>query len=263
MRVSRLTDVPRSLPRHRLTHLALAAVIAVAATACTGARPQLATKVESTTTAFDGGGEDADVSEVAEATTNPIAVYPNATDDTPTRQIAADDATSAPDVPVVFLVKRHRGERLEVYLPTAPAGSTGWVSAEDVALSRVAYRIEISLSSHRLRVLDEGRPVLDERISVGVADRPTAGTKYYVKELLQPPDQGGPYGRFTYVLSGASTSLDSFTSGEGIIGIHGTSARGSIGEDTPAGSIGVEPDVLDRLIRDIGLPLGTPVTVLP
>lgn len=236
--------------------------VALAAAACTGPRPQLASKVESTSTVpTDGRGEVAS-SEAAEAKAAAIDVYPNATDDTPSRQITAAEATSSPDVPIVFLVKRHSEERLEVYLPTAPAGSTGWVRTDDVNLSRVSFRVEISLSEHRLRVFDDGRRVLDEPAVVGDTDRPTAGTRYFLKELLQPPDQSGPYGRYAYVFSGASTSLDSFASGQGIIGIHGTSDRSSIGANTAMGSIGITSEALDRLVDDIGLPLGTPVTVL-
>lgn len=267
MRISRLTDVLLSPSRRRLAGVALVAAIVMAATACTGARPHLAAKAETTTTTptggGDGGGGDATESEAAQAKASPIDVYPDATSGTPARQITAAEATSAPDVPVVFLVKRHSGERVEVYLPTAPAGSTGWVRTQDVTLSRVAYRIEIFLSGHRLQVFHDGTSVLDEPTAVGVTDRPEAGRTYYLKELLQPPNQGGPYGRYAYVLSGARTSVDSFVSGAGIIGIHGTSDRRSIGQDTTKGSIGVLPSVLTQLVDKIGLPLGTPVRVRP
>lgn len=242
--------------------IALALAVAVAASACTGPRPHVASKVETTTIPGDGQ-ESTDTSEAAEAKGDAIDVYPSATGSTPTRQITAADATSAPDVPLVFLVKRHTGDRLEVYLPTAPAGSTGWVRARDVRLSRVSYRVEISLGSHRLRVFEDGRSVLDEDAAIGVTDRPAAGTTYYLKELLQPPDPSGPYGRLAYVFSGANTSVESFTSGGGIIGIHGTSDRPALGGDTTTGSIGIATEVLDRLADQIGLPLGTPVRVFP
>lgn len=246
-----------------MARVALAAALALLLGACTGARPHLSSKVEKSTTNPGDGPERTVTSEAAEAEDPVIDVYADATGDTPTRQITATDATSAPDVPLVFLVKRHQGNRLEVYLPTAPAGSTGWVRAGDVRLSRVSYRIEISLQTHHLEVFDDGRRVLEADVSIGVTDRPVAGTTYYLKELLQPPDPTGPYGRLAYVLSGANTSVASFTSGEGIIGIHGTSDRRTLGGDTPKGSIGIATDVLDRLADQIGLPLGTPVTVLP
>lgn len=265
MRVSRLTDVLRSPTRRRLVPIALAAAVALTAAACTGARPHLASGVEATTTIPGGQGTTraSETAEVAEAQAAAIDVYSSATDESPTSQLTAADATSAPDVPLIFLVKHSRGERLEVYLPTAPAGSTGWVRAADVRVSRVSFRVELELSSHRLRVFDEGRSVLDEEVAIGVTDRPMAGTTYYLKELLQSPDQSGPYGRLAYVLSGANTSVESFTSGDGIVGIHGTDDRSSLGSDTAKGSIGVAERVLDRLADQIGLPLGTPVTVLP
>lgn len=232
--------------------------------ACVGERPTLAqdteppdtTVLETTTTA------PAPPAKVAEAKETSIPVFDSATDPTPNGEITAAEATAAPDIPIVFLVRREQNNRLQVYLPTAPSGSTGWLRKEDVTVSKVTFRIEVSLSKHRLRVFDGSTTVLDELVSIGRSDRPDLGDSYYIKELLQPPDASGPYGTYAYGLSGFTTSLSSFDDGTGIVGIHGTDDPGSIGVDVPNGCIGLENTVISRLVDDIGLPLGTPVEII-
>ena len=132
---------------------------------------------------------------VAQAKADSIQIFDDATVATPTTRfdggvITAADATSAPGIPIVFLVKEAVGDngRYEVFLPVRPNGSTGWVSASDVDITNVPYRIEVAIAEHRLRVFDGEEMIVDEPIGVGTADRPTPGGIYYLKELLQPPD---------------------------------------------------------------------------
>jgi lipoprotein-anchoring transpeptidase ErfK/SrfK len=136
------------------------------------------------------------------------------------------------------------------------------VSSSDVTVSSVTFRIEVSLSRHRVRVFDGDEEVLDEPASIGRSERPEPGVVYYIKELLQPPDDDGPYGTYAYGLSGFSTDLTSFDDGTGIIGIHGTDDPDSVGSDVRTGCIGLANDVITRLVDDIGLPLGTPVEIV-
>ncbi|MGH9273072.1 MAG: L,D-transpeptidase [Acidimicrobiales bacterium] len=244
---------------------AILLLIAIGTTAaCVGERPTLAddteppatTAVETTTT------EPEPPAKVAQAKAESISVFDSESDPTPNEEITAAEATAAPDIPLVFLVRREQNSRLEVYLPTAPSGSTGWLRAEDVTVSKVTFRVEVSLSKHRLRVFDGEKTVLDEPASIGESERPDAGGTYYIKELLQPPDPDGPYGAYAYGLSGFSTSLSSFDEGSGIVGIHGTDDPDSVGTDVPTGSIGLENTAISRLVDDIGLPLGTPVEIV-
>jgi Uncharacterized protein conserved in bacteria len=151
--------------------------------------------------------------------------------------------------------------RYNVYLPVRPNGSTGWVDADDVTVSTVAYRIRLGITEHRIRVFDGEKVVLDEPIGVGTTDTPSPQGIYYVKELLRPPDQNGPYGHYAYGLSGFSNQLTSFAGGNGVIGIHGTNDPASIGHDVSHGCIRVNNEVIDRMVNDIGLPLGTPVEI--
>ena len=119
----------------------------------------------------------------------------------------------------------------------------------------------VGLTEHRIRVYRDDEVIVDEPVGVGRGDRPTPGGTYYIKELLQPPDPTGPYGTYAYGLSGFSNVLQSFNGGNGVIGIHGTNEPEAIGTDVSSGCIRVHNDVIEHLVEDIGLPLGTPVEI--
>jgi lipoprotein-anchoring transpeptidase ErfK/SrfK len=161
--------------------------------------------------------------------------------------------------PLVFLVERQQGDWIEVLLPIRPNGSTGWIRARDVTLAQNPFRIDVKLAEHRIAVYEGDQLVLDEPIAVGTADTPTPGGRYYIKELLQPPDPTGPYGTYAYGLSGFSNELESFNGGDGVIGIHGTNDPSSIGNDVSHGCIRMTNEAIESLVPR--LPLGTPVTI--
>lgn len=201
-------------------------------------------------------------SKVAQALSDTIDVFADATTDTPAQQITAAEATSAPNIPIVFLVQSESDDRLEVFLPIRPNGSRGWVRRDDVTVATVSYRIEVGLTEHRIRIYDGDTVIVDEPIGVGKADAPTPGGTYYLKELLQPPDPAGFYGPYAYGLSGFSNVFTTFNGGPGVIGIHGTNDPSSIGQDASRGCIRLDNTVITRLVEEIGLPLGTPVDIL-
>jgi lipoprotein-anchoring transpeptidase ErfK/SrfK len=205
-----------------------------------------------------------EVSWVAEALVDPIAIFDDPADAVPARHLAAADAVTVPEqTPMVFLVRdrdRAGSGWLEVYLPVRPNGSSGWVRTRDVSLTEHRYRIEVSLSARELRVFDDGRLILAHAVGIGRRDRPTPGGVYFIKELLQPPDPDGVYGTFAYGLSGFSNVLETFAGGQGVVGIHGTNDPSSIGQETSAGCIRLPNDVIEKLVTF--LPLGTPVEIL-
>lgn len=165
--------------------------------------------------------------------------------------------------PRVFMVKSQDGGWVEVFLPVRPNGATGWVKADEVVLQTVRHRVEVRLSDHELILYEGGEVQKRYPIGVGRVDRPTPGGVYYIQELLAPPDPGGPYGPFAYGLSAFTEvpALRNFAGGEGIIGIHGTSDRASIGTEASSGCIRLyNEDITD--IKDNGLPLGTPVDII-
>jgi lipoprotein-anchoring transpeptidase ErfK/SrfK len=203
---------------------------------------------------------EAGTSTVAQARGDAIGVWrtPNG-DDPPAHTLRKADE---PNHQVVMLVKQQFGGNwLEVYLPAAPPGSTGWVRVRDVRLSRHRFRIEVSRSAHTLTVYAGDVSALETPVAIGPdAPQPTQGL--YIKSLLEPANQTGPYGRYAYGLSGSPTSVDAFATGSGLVGIHGTNAPGTLGHDASRGSMAIGADDLNRLVSSIGLPLGTPVEIV-
>lgn len=199
---------------------------------------------------------DPHTSLVAEAAVPNIDVYDRPDDPEPSRSLEHPTEVGAP---LVFLVDRERDDWLKVLLPVRPNGSTGWIRADQVTLTQHDYRIEVYLDRHRLKTFKGDDVILSTAIAVGTQDTPTPGGRYYIKELLQPPDPTGPYGTYAYGLSGFSNVLESFAGGEGVIGIHGTNDPSLIGQDVSAGCIRVTNKAIETLVPV--LPLGTPVEI--
>lgn len=248
----------------RAVAIASASAVLVAA-GCTGERPRLSDEPQVTSTTPDPDEEAEPPPDpatlAAESTTDAISIYPDATSTEADEELTADDATSTPGSPIVFLVVREQGERFEVQLPTEAPGTTGWVDKADVEVVTITYRVQVLLDDHRLRVFDaDDEVVVDQRITVG-DDEPDPG-EYFLTELLEAPDPDGPYGDHAYVLSGSTTTEAAFESGRGLVGIHAGADEDDLGEDTGSGCVGVTGDVMEQLIEEIGLQLGTPVQIV-
>ncbi len=249
--------------RHRITAVLLASVVALAS--CGGddgggdASADDPTTTEPATGegggfAGGGGATSGEVALVAEAKPAQVQVYASASEDDPTTTLDNPNENGAP---LVFLVEEDLGDWLKVLLPVRPNGSTGYVRAADVNVVENPYRIDIALADHRLVVTKGDEVVADEPIGVGTESTPTPGGKYYIKELLQPPDPGGAYGPYAYGLSGFSNVLEEFNGGDGVIGIHGTNEPELIGTDVSHGCIRMSNEAITDLAAV--LPLGTPV----
>jgi lipoprotein-anchoring transpeptidase ErfK/SrfK len=193
---------------------------------------------------------------VATAVPAQIQVYATAAEDQPTTTLDNPNENGAP---LVFLVDEDQGDWLKVLLPIRPNGSTGFVRKADVTVAENPYSIDIKLSEHRLIVTKGDEVIADEPIGVGTASTPTPGGRYYLKELLQPPDPNGAYGPYAYGLSGFSNVLEEFNGGDGVIGIHGTNEPELIGTDVSHGCIRMSNEAITELAGM--LPLGTPVVI--
>jgi lipoprotein-anchoring transpeptidase ErfK/SrfK len=251
--------------RHRIAAAALASLVALSS--CGGGSDDETSSAGSgdTTTSVpeaEGGGftatdeASAAVSLVAEAVPARVQVYASASEDEPTTTIDNPNENGAP---LVFLVDEDLGEWLKVLLPIRPNGSTGYVKAADVEVAENPYSVDIKLAEHRLIVTRGDEVVADEAIGVGTESTPTPGGRYYIKELLQPPDPGGAYGPYAYGLSGFSNVLEEFNGGDGVIGIHGTNEPELIGSDVSHGCIRMSNEAITDLAGI--LPLGTPVHI--
>lgn len=161
--------------------------------------------------------------------------------------------------PRTFLVEDRRGEWLQVLLPVRPNGSTGWIRNDDVELTRTAWSVEVDLADFELRASLGDEVVIRSAIGYGSQDTSTPGGRYYLTELLRPPDPGSVYGVYAFGISGFSDVHHDFAGGEGVIGIHGTNDPSSIGNRVSNGCIRVPNDVITDLAQR--LPLGTPVTI--
>jgi hypothetical protein len=184
---------------------------------------------------------------------------------TPNEDVRPDRTLRASDEPngqIVMLVKQELGPTwLEVYLPTAPPGSTGWVQRSDLTLSRHRFRIEVARSTHTLTVYAGEVSALEAPVAIG-PDAPEPSVGLYIKSLLEPADADGPYGRYAYGLSGSASRTDAFQSGSGLVAVHGTGDESTLGQDVTRGSLAIGAEDLNRLVSSIGLPLGTPVDIV-
>jgi len=194
---------------------------------------------------------------VATANHPRIDVYPGPQAVAPVRTMSSPTETGAP---LVFLVEDQTPGWIQVHLPVRPNGSTGWVRAGDVDLTQNDYRIEVRLSAFSITVWKGPAVLLSEPIGIGAGATPTPGGKYYIKELLQPPNPNGPYGAYAYGLSGFSEVLTSFNGGSGVLGIHGTNDPTSIGHPVSYGCIRMNNASIIALARM--LPLGVPVEIM-
>jgi lipoprotein-anchoring transpeptidase ErfK/SrfK len=145
-----------------------------------------------------------------------------------------------------------------VQLPIKPNGVAGWVRASAVRTGPVHSSVVVDISSKRLTLYRQGRPVLRTTVAVGSSATPTPTGHYYVNQRLIPPDPGGPYGPAAIGISAYSNVLTGWTQG-GPIAIHGTNEPWSIGHAVSNGCIRVRNAVLRRLFEVT--PAGTPVFI--
>lgn len=162
-------------------------------------------------------------------------------------------------LPLVMLVERRRGRWLRVKLPVRPNGSSGWIRARDVRLRANPYRVRVLLTKKRLEVWRGKRLLGSPRIGVGQAVSPTPTGRYFITDLVKPPDPSGMYGPYAFGLSAFSPVYTDFRGGPGQIGIHGTDAPEALGSEVSAGCIRLGNRTITRLAAL--LPLGTPVSI--
>jgi lipoprotein-anchoring transpeptidase ErfK/SrfK len=241
------------------------ALAAVAAAGCGGkdkpsaTSTQIPNSVSSNIAAVAGVGVD---STILTATTSSVAVYP------------APDTTSNGTGPVklhlsnpnqdgaklVFLVTAKLPGWWQVLLPVQPNGSTGWVRASQVTASTTPYQIVVSRGAHTLTLYKSGAVIATEKVAIGTSDTPTPGGRFYLAELLKPPNPNGPYGPYAFGLSGFSTTLASFDGTKPVIGLHGTNQPQLLGQDVSHGCIRLSNDAITRLAGTV--PTGTPVSIV-
>jgi lipoprotein-anchoring transpeptidase ErfK/SrfK len=145
-----------------------------------------------------------------------------------------------------------------VQLPLRPNGRTAWVAAWRVRLASVTTRIDVDLTARRLRLYLAGRVQLTTRVGIGARGTPTPTGRFYVNQILIPPEPDGPFGPAAFGVSAFSPTLSYWPQG-GPIAIHGTNDPSSIGAAVSHGCIRISDAAARKLY---GLVLaGTPVVI--
>ncbi len=162
-------------------------------------------------------------------------------------------------IPLTLLVRGIRPRWLHVDLPARPNLSSGWVRRSDVRLATTRLSLVVRLGAHRLELRDGTRTLLRARVGVGRSVSPTPRGRYFITDIVRPPDPKGFYGPYALGLSAYSSVYTSFAGGNGQIGLHGTNQPAALGTDVSHGCIRLSNRVITRLAH--ALPLGTPVTI--
>ena len=186
-----------------------------------------------------------------------IAIYRSRRSSHPVKTLRNPNPDGAP---LVLLVKSVHDQWLQVYLPTRPNGSVGWIKSSQVTLVGNNYRVKVQLNSHRLTAYKGRKVMLRTPIGVGRAVTPTPSGLYYITELLKQPDSTGLYGPWAFGLSAHSNVLFEFAGADGILGIHGTNTPQGLGTNVSHGCIRVSNRAITRLANV--LPAGTPVEIV-
>ncbi|MEY2398664.1 MAG: hypothetical protein QOJ00_1838 [Actinomycetota bacterium] len=193
--------------------------------------------------------------EVARVTGATVAVFAHV-DGAPTTTMGN---TSPSGAPRVFLVVDDAGEWLQVLLPLRPNNSVGWIRRDEVDVTSSPYRVEVDRGAHRLHVFDGDEIVVDDPVAVGKSSTPTPSGQFFTVELLEPTNPDGAYGPFAFTLSAYSTVYQTFGSGDGAVGMHGTNETATIGRDASHGCVRLRNETVRYLATF--LPLGTPVFI--
>jgi hypothetical protein len=152
---------------------------------------------------------------------------------------------------------------VEVRLAQRPNGSTAWLPARDVTLSRTHYFITINLATMRLTLYFANRKVFSARASIGTLTDPTPTGHFFVA-FTQPIPQPNPgYGPFILVTSAHSQAIgDRAGSGDALIGIHGPLGDdGLIGTACARISPGCIRLHVSALLKLRDVPPGTPINI--
>lgn len=187
-----------------------------------------------------------------------IRVYTRPSSLAPAHHLRALDANGRA-LPLILLVERQRPGWLKVQLPVRPNLSTGWIQAGHVSLHIDLYHLSAALAAHRLIVWRGTRVIDREPIGVGVSLSPTPSGRYYITDLLKPPNPKGLYGPYAFGLSAYSAVYTSFAGGDGQVGLHGTNDPAGIGHGVSHGCIRLDNHSIIRLAHL--LPIGTPVLI--
>ena len=165
---------------------------------------------------------------------------------------------------IVLALEARTGPRGDLWyklsLPGRPNGQRGWVPAQALRLRPAVNRVVIRRDARRLEVrrLADGRILFRAPVAVGAPEaRTPLGRDFYVQWRFTPSDPF--FGPFALETSAYSRLSD--WPGGGVVGIHGTSLPGLIGQAVSHGCIRMRNGDVLRLRRLAAV--GTPLDVVP
>ena len=108
-------------------------------------------------------------------------------------------------LPRTLLAFNSYADWVQVYLPTRPNSSTGWVRTTDVKMSAqpLAWAVKVDLANYKVTVLKNGAVDYEADAAIGSPEYPTPTGIFYVTDPLDLRNQPGTgYGAFAIGLSG-------------------------------------------------------------
>lgn len=161
--------------------------------------------------------------------------------------------------PEALWVVRVSGRWLGVLSPLAGNGRVGWIPAATASLSRVSWKLEVSLAARRLTVLHAGHPVAHFTVAIGAPSAPTPTGRFAVTDRLRTGNPAGPYGCCILALSATAPHAIQGWSGGNRIAIHSTPDTSSIGHPVSHGCLRLTLAQGRWLLAHV--PLGTPTLI--
>ncbi len=161
--------------------------------------------------------------------------------------------------PEAMWVERLSGRWLGVASPLAGNGHLGWIPSADASLSRVDWKLMVSLSKRRLTVLLNGKVRERYTIAIGAPTAPTPTGRFAVTDRLNTGNPTGPYGCCILALSAKAPHAISDWDGGNRIAIHSTPETSSIGHNVSHGCMRLTLPEGRWLLNHI--PLGTPTLI--
>jgi hypothetical protein len=145
-----------------------------------------------------------------------------------------------------------------ILLPTRPNRSTGWIylSGGGLRIASTAYRVEVSLTTYRLTILDAGHSLGTWTVADGAAGTPTPAGRTFLLASLAP--QHPTYSPLILPLGAHSNTLTTYGGGPGTVGLHGWPDPAVFGHAASHGCVRVPAAALRALSR---IPLGSPVMI--
>jgi hypothetical protein len=161
--------------------------------------------------------------------------------------------------PTTVWVARLSGRWLGVVTPQAGNNHLGWIPASDASLSRVQWKLRLSLPARQLTVLRGNRVVHRYTVAIGAPANPTPTGRFAVTDRLNTGDPTGPYGCCILALSALAPHAIQDWSGGNRIAIHSTPETSSIGQAVSHGCVRLTLPEGQWLLDHI--PLGTPALI--